>query len=43
MYHILYEDGDTEDLDELECRKGMDLYQKLDSVETNEWEIGGDE
>ena len=43
MYHILYEDGDTEDLDELECRKGMDLYQKLDSGEINEWEIDGDE
>ena len=43
LYHVLYEDGDCEDMNELECRKGMDLYQKLESGEINEWEIGGDE
>ena len=43
LYRILYEDGDAEDLEELECREGMDLYNKLESEEINRWEIGGDD
>ena len=43
LYRIIYEDGDIEDMDEVECRESIDLYQKLESGEINEWEIGGDE
>ena len=43
LYRILYEDGDFEDLTELECRKVLNLQNKLESGEINEWEIGGDE
>ena len=43
LYRIIYEDGDVEDMNEVECRDSIDLYQKLDSGEINEWEIGGDE
>ena len=43
LYNIIYEDGDAEDMDEVEVRKSIDLYQKLESGEIKEWEIGGDE
>ena len=43
LYRVLYEDGDHEDLNEVECRKAIDLYIKLETGEINEWEIGGDE
>ena len=43
LYNIIYEDGDAEDMDEIEVRKSIDLYQKLESGEIKEWEIGGDE
>ena len=39
-YHVQYEDGDEEDMNENECRAAIDLYNKLDSGEINEWEIG---
>ena len=26
LYHVKYEDGDDQDLDESECRKSIDLY-----------------
>ena len=43
LYRVLYEDGDHEDLNEVECQKAIDLYIKLETGEINEWEIGGDE
>ena len=43
LYNVLYEDGDTADMGEEECRKAIDLYMRLESGEINEWEIGGDE
>ena len=43
LYNIIYEDGDAEDMDEIEVGKSIDLYQKLESGEIKEWEIGGDE
>ena len=43
LYRIVYEDGDVEDMDEVECRNSIDLYQKLECGEIKEWEIGGDE
>ena len=45
MYHIIYEDGDAEDIIEAECRDCIEFYmnRKLESGEINEWKIGGDE
>ena len=43
LYSIKYEDGDTEDLNEDECLKCIELNRKLESGEIKEWEIGGDE
>ena len=43
LYRIVYKDGGFEDMDEDECRDAIELYQKLESGEINEWEIGGDE
>ena len=43
LYRIIYEDGDAEDMYDVECRDSIDLYQKLESGEINEWELGGDE
>ena len=43
LYTIIYEDGDTEDLNEKECLECIELDRKLESGEVNEWEIGGDE
>ena len=43
LYRIIYEDGDDEDMYDVECRDSIDLYQKLESGEINEWELGGDE
>ena len=43
LYNVLYEDRDTEDMNEEECRTTSDLYMKwFESGEINEWEIGGD-
>ena len=43
LYRIIYEDGDVGDMYEVECSDSIDLYQKLESGEVNEWELGGDE
>ena len=43
LYRVVYKDGDFEDMDEDECRIVIELYQKVESGEINEWEIGGDE
>ena len=43
LYRVLYEDGDVEDLDEVECKESIGLFRKLESGEINEWEIGGNE
>ena len=43
LYRIIYEDGDSEDLDEKECLECIELDSKIESGEINEWEIGGNE
>ena len=43
LYHIVSENGDAEDMIETEYRDCIEFYRKLESVEINEWEIGGDE
>ena len=43
LYHIIYEDGDAEDMTESECRDCIEFYGKLESGEIKEWEIGGNE
>ena len=43
LYHVMYEDHDSEDVSEAECRSCIDLYRQLEDGEINEWEIGGDE
>ena len=42
LYRIVYEDGDSEDLDEKECLECIELDMKLESGEINEWEIDGE-
>ena len=43
IYRILYEDGDSEDLNELECRSGINLLKDIESGKINEWDMGGNE
>ena len=43
LYRVLYEDGDCEDLNELECRSAINLLKKINSGKIDEWDIGGDE
>ena len=45
LYHVMYEDNDSEDMSEAECRSCIDLYLylQLEDGEINEWETGGDE
>ena len=43
LFRIVYEDGDSEDMNEVECRPCIELHRKLESGEINGWEIGGDE
>ena len=44
LYHIQYEDGDQDYINETECRDEMDLYQKIEfKWNISEWELHGDE
>ena len=43
LYSVIYEDGDTEDMNEKECLECIELNRKLESGEIKEWGIGGDE
>ena len=45
LYHVMYEDHDSEDVSEAEFRSCIDLYLylQLEDGGINEWEIGGDE
>lgn len=40
LYSVQYEDGDEEDLNQKECVEAVDLYEKLESGEIDEWELG---
>ena len=40
LYRIQYEDGDHEDLGVNDCRNAVEYYNKLESGEIKEWEIG---
>ena len=40
LYIIEYEDGDSEDMCEKECRESIKYYQQLESGEIKEWEEG---
>ena len=43
IYRVLYEDGDSEDLSEMDCRAAINLLKKIKSGEIDEWDMGGDE
>ena len=40
LYSVQYEDGDEEDLNQEECVEAVVLYNKLESGEIDEWELG---
>ena len=42
LYHVVYEDGDEEDLTHRECRfrYRYNLHIKIENQEINKWEIG---
>ena len=39
LYHIMYEDGDEEDLTYTLCRDSYNLYIKIERGEIEEWEL----
>ena len=36
LYHVMYENNDSDDMSETECRLCIDLYRQLEGVEINE-------
>ena len=42
LFHVVYEDGDEEDLELRECEEGVNLFKGLEIGDINEWELGGE-
>ena len=42
LYHVTYEDGDSEDLDAEECDRAIKLRKGVDSGDINEWDLGNE-
>ena len=38
IYHVMYEDNDSEDMNDTEYRLCIDLYRQLEDGEINEWD-----